>query len=129
MEARQRPRSTADQHFEGALQNAKDTISGCEHTRQEAGRQFGEEIQWEIRHGWRAERLHVIEAELAEIGHTPKGPPSGRSAPSRPALPVSRRDMAPHAPEVPPPVRTPAAGLTSVSEPLNRQAQAACRVA
>jgi hypothetical protein len=51
--------------FEHDVQDAERSVTRCEGHVSEHRREFVQEVAWEVQHGWRAERLGVIEIELA----------------------------------------------------------------
>ncbi len=64
----------------------------CKHNVVRTESDFADEIAWGAQHGWRAERLDAIEAELAHMKREPK--PSGARHPGgdRSAASLDRRD-------------------------------------
>jgi hypothetical protein len=55
------------ERFEGDLARANDKVADCEADLDHVRGEFAEEIAWEIRHGWRSDRLAAIENQLAEL--------------------------------------------------------------
>jgi conjugative relaxase-like TrwC/TraI family protein len=53
--------------FEDDVHHSAVKVTGCEEKLSEYRSKFAEEITWGARHGWRADRLGAIEAELAEL--------------------------------------------------------------
>jgi conjugative relaxase-like TrwC/TraI family protein len=62
--------------FEHDLRRAEQSVTRCEDTVGERRREFAQEITWEVHHGWRTERLGVIDAELDELRGDQRAPES-----------------------------------------------------
>src|SRR5205823_11828229 len=53
--------------FQGDVGRAEHAVAGCEANVGVQLKEFASEVAWEVQHGWRTERLDVVEAELADI--------------------------------------------------------------
>jgi len=77
--------------FEGDIKQADGKVTRCELNLQRAQGEFADEIEWGARHGWRAERLDAIEAELSNIRGRTGLPERGGSGQDRRAAVCDRR--------------------------------------
>jgi hypothetical protein len=53
--------------FEDDVRHAEGKVTRCEKTLRSSREDFAAEIVWQVQHGWRTERLGVIDAEVAQL--------------------------------------------------------------